>query len=75
MECKALMKRMFFFLFMPDLIETLWNVKSFVFLKIFRKLLDLIETLWNVKDDWPPVTSRDHKDLIETLWNVKYHPC
>ena len=48
-ECKALMKRMFFFLFMPDLIETLWNVKSFVFLKIFRKLLDLIETLWNVK--------------------------
>ena len=52
------------------LIETLWNVNSFihVFLELFP--LVLIETLWNVNVS---ITVNDEiiwTVLIETLWNV-----
>ena len=33
----------------PDLIETLWNVKGFIIINLWEKSVDLIETLWNVK--------------------------
>ena len=58
-------------LLLPDLIETLWNVKSFVTPTLFFAVPDLIETLWNVKTLSNVATTSSSKDLIETLWNVK----
>ena len=32
-----------------DLIDTLWNVKSSLYVSIYCTISDLIDTLWNVK--------------------------
>ena len=57
----------------PDLIETLWNVKYFSAIGRAISSSDLIETLWNVKAPVAADAPPDVPDLIETLWNVKMY--
>ena len=52
-----------------DLIETLWNVKSFQFVQNSLIDLDLIETLWNVKSAAAAINStaseRFNRNIVE----------
>ena len=53
------------------LIETYWNVKSFLITKNFVKTTVLIETYWNVKSGSRFAHKLFPVVLIETYWNVK----
>ena len=48
MECKA-RNILRIFRTLPDLIDTLWNVKSAFLSALSKSARDLIDTLWNVK--------------------------
>ena len=59
------------FNFKVELIDTLWNVNSFLRLYHRPDLRELIDTLWNVNG----LTKLKHNmalamELIDTLWNV-----
>ena len=53
------------------LIETLWNVKLYMFAHRLIRASVLIETLWNVKKYSVQRPVQFLTVLIETLWNVK----
>ena len=53
------------------LIETYWNVKSFLITENFIETTVLIETYWNVKKQFEQMSENRVEVLIETYWNVK----
>ena len=55
-----------------ELIETLWNVNSFLGVEESQKISELIETLWNVNNNFTEKSGFLTSELIETLWNVNY---
>ena len=69
-ECKDV-QRSFLPVYVPVLIETLWNVKMICGAVMAFHLSVLIETLWNVKCSTTSLNTRTNAVLIETLWNVK----
>ena len=56
------------------LIETLWNVNTYLGRKTISEAGVLIETLWNVNRESTTSVILRNAVLIETLWNVNQVP-
>ena len=56
--------------YIPELIETLWNVNESAPADWVEQLQELIETLWNVNCVFLFRIQCCISELIETLWNV-----
>ena len=69
MECKS-EKLSISAIMVAELIDTLWNVNSFIFINPLGSFPELIDTLWNVNKQMLIKRQKSQRELIDTLWNV-----
>ena len=53
-----------------ELIDTLWNVNTFLLKNYIDPQPELIDTLWNVNTRKCGKELTQNQELIDTLWNV-----